>query len=507
MKPKRHWLFKTIYLVAIGVVLFMKLSCRKFDSIDKTQLDNAALTERFFNAHKSNNPLTQQIASYFLRQNSKTGIATKIASNYGIAYWDKTLLFQSGNKPNGRSSSDSSCLVAYIPLLSNTDTTVNAQITVKLTTTDTVFEVLTSHEYAKFGFLPTDSSKLNGLKIFTMFANHDKNIFGYKKFKILDNRILEGQTTFTVNMNKSYIVELDTTTSIVSGRTYSLASPTPLPHSSCLMVKEFENAGYLVNYTTVGGVCVISSYGFNDDFTGDNGGSGGGGGGGSNTSGVIPPSGLGWLPIEDETVLPMWITDSLPTPCFKAALLKISSGPQNTFFKEIYNTFDTSSSLFLNIQEVDSIPGAYAATDPPFQSSIGIYINIDLNKLELKKCSQEFISYTLIHEVAHAAMFANIITWDSTNTQHENMISTYLNKMATSLKASYSTLTLKEAYSICFFGFKNAIDSHTADPQFLTIMLNQIKTTLNQPSLLAYDLDSIGRSFGRTGTKGLRNCN
>ena len=296
MKTKRHWLFKTIYLIAIGLVLIMKLSCRKFDSIDKTHLDNAALTEKFFNAHKSDNPLTQQIAAYFLRQNSKTGIASKIASNYGIAYWDKTLLFQSGNKQNGRSSSDSSSLVAYIPLLSNTDTTVNAQLTVKLTTTDTVFEVLTSHEYAKFGFLPTDSSKLNGLKIFTLFANHDKNIFGYKKFKILDNRILQGQTNFTVNMNKNYIVELDTTTSSVSGRTFMLASPTPIPHSSCLIVKDYENAGYWVNYTTVGGVCIISSYGLNGDFTGDNGG-GGGGGGGS----IEPPS---WEPIVPIEIIP-----------------------------------------------------------------------------------------------------------------------------------------------------------------------------------------------------------
>jgi hypothetical protein len=66
---------------------------------------------------------------------------------------------------------------------------------------------------------------------------------------------------------------------------------------------------------------------------------------------------------------------------------------------------------------------------------------------------------------------------------------------------------LKDAYSICFFGFKNAIDGNTADPRFLDIMLNQIRAKLNDPNLSAVNLDSMGRNFARTGTKGLRNCN
>ena len=277
-----------LYLPMILLIVLTKLSCKKIDAVTEPVKGNKVLAEQFFYSHKTENQLTQQIIGYFQRLNEKSGIAEKIAANYGIPYWHKSLLHQNSSfHTNARGTTDNSYIVAYIPLLQNIDTTVKSQLTVKMTTSDTTYEILTEGQYANFGFLPNDTSQLNGLKVFTLFAKHNQDVFGYRRFKILDNRILQGQTDFTVNSNKQYIIELDSIPSNICGRTMSLAAP--LPSSSCMEVKDLQTAGYTVVYTMVGNVCVISSYGLGDGF-GDSGGStgGGGGSGGGGSTGWEP---------------------------------------------------------------------------------------------------------------------------------------------------------------------------------------------------------------------------
>jgi len=279
MNFKLKLLNRMLYLSLIVLIVFAKVSCRKIDSVTEPIDENKALASQFFHAHKTENPLIQKIIGYFESLNKKTGIAGKIAANYGTPYWDKSLLHQNNSfLTTAKGTVDNSYVVVYIPLLQSYDTTVKSQLTVKMTSNDTIYEIISEVEYANFGFLPIDTSVLNGLKVFTLFAKHNQNVFGYRRFKILDNRILQGQTVFTVNSNKQYIMELDSLPTNISGRTLSLAAP--LPSSSCMQVYELQNAGYTVVYTMVGDVCVISSYGLGDDF-GDGGGSTGGGGGSS----------------------------------------------------------------------------------------------------------------------------------------------------------------------------------------------------------------------------------
>ncbi len=516
MKKQKNRHYK-IMLTALGLSIFIINSCRK---MELSVSSDVVTTEKFFKISPNINPSVKKVVDKLKSINNNKEFVSNFADKEGFAIWDKAMVTVTNHKKSGRfstsrNSSDSSNgydTTITIPVVLNSTVYVNAAIVATLNDSISL-SLFRGRDYSKLPYGNHGVDTFTAEKYAVQFMKLEKMVFGTNSFLLTDHNLF----SYLLNNN--------------NGRTSLLPGSFDITMSAGDCVDWinilYNNPDMIISNGTI--TCVGFEQGggpidthmppiINTGDGGSTGGSGGGpvGGGGNNTgsgstgssgSGVRPPNGLGWVPIEDDMTLPLWITDSLPTPCFKAALQKISSGSQNTFFKEIYNTFDTSSSMFLNIQEVDSIPGAYAATDQPFQSSVGIYINIDLSKLELKKCSQEFISYTLIHEVAHAAMHVNIISWDTTNTQHENMISTYLDKIATSLTASYSTLTLKEAYSICFFGFKNTIDGNTADPRFLDIMLNQIRAKLNDPNLSSSSLNTIGKDFARNGPKGLRNCN
>jgi hypothetical protein len=260
---------------------------------------------------------------------------------------------------------------------------------------------------------------------------------------------------------------------------------------------------------------------------GQGGGEGGGGGGGNNGGNwgddpceedpgggrILPCDGIeGWISIgggNNSPALPSYIINALTKPCLKAALNKISGGTTNTFFKQIYNTFDTSTVNHLFIGEADLADTAYGlAYSPLVIPSVGVALTITIDTVKLMSCSQEYMAYVLIHEVVHAAMFANIIQWDTTNSQHNDMMSQYLTQMANSLTAAYPGLSMFDAYSICYTGFNNAIDGIASDPSLLYLMLKQVKAKLNNQLLTAQQLISRGEEYAANGTLGLRTgCN
>jgi hypothetical protein len=403
---------KHLWSIAIFLLFFTQPGCRKTDILT-SEMNNQA--ESFFHAHPSNHPIVQKIAVYFSKKNEVTGIASTIANTYGIPYWDKTLLFEESG--TARSTTDASVIVAYIPLLQNNETSVQAQLTVRLNTADTSFEILTAGQYAQFGFMPNDTTALNGLKVFTLFAGHDRNIFGYTKFNIADNRILLGQNTFPVDMNRHYQVTLLSLPLATSGRV--LAVPAPLPHSSCLVVKDYEAAGYTVTYTQIGQVCVVSSYGLNDGFGGDtgSGGSGSGGTGGGGTGGGGNPP--GWVPIPEEGVFPRnpcEVVDSLlKTTGFMQHLINLRNATTLNYETGISFTLpDTAGSTHTNYTG----QGLLAVTIAPTIPVDGIMHNHYNNPKRLSIFSADDIvalAYNLVHhEIRNTKTFTYTLVTDST---------------------------------------------------------------------------------------------
>ncbi|MBK8711261.1 MAG: hypothetical protein IPL97_05220 [Niastella sp.] len=238
---------------------------------------------------------------------------------------------------------------------------------------------------------------------------------------------------------------------------------------------------------------------------------------GNNTteSNVVPDcgGGGGWkpIPIEDEPgENAFWIANELVTPCFNSALLNLANEQPSLFFSQIYNIFDSSINMHLYFQEVDTIPGAYATEITDSTNSMGSISIITLNKNDLKKCSQEYISYVLIHEVAHAAMDVNVIEWDSTNTQHENMIIKYLDKIINSLQNAFPNMSYIDACSICYYSFNNAIDGVTPNLIFMEMMLKRLNLNLlnqNSSTVTVNQLILQGKRYCDDGDLGDRICN
>jgi hypothetical protein len=402
---------KHLWSIAIFLLLFTQPGCRKTDILT-SEMNNQA--ESFFHAHPSNHPIVQKIAVYFSKKNEVTGIASTIANTYGIPYWDKTLLFEESS--TSRSQTNEPVIIAYIPLLQSNATSVKTQLTVRLNTADTSFEILTAGQYAQFGFIPNDTTALNGLKVFRLFAEHDRNIFGYTKFNIADNRILLGQNTFPVDMNRHYQVTLLSMPLTTSGRV--LAAPAPLPHSSCLVVKDYEAEGYTVTYTQVGQVCVVSSYGLNDNPGWDTGGGGSGGGSSGGTGGGGNPP--GWVPVPDEGVFPRnpcEVVDSLlKTTAFMQHLINLRNATNLNYETGISFTLpDTAGSTHTNYTG----QGLLAVTIAPATPVDGIMHNHYNNPERLSIFSANDIvalAYNFVHhEIRDIKTFTYTLVTDSTS--------------------------------------------------------------------------------------------
>jgi hypothetical protein len=80
--------------------------------------------------------------------------------------------------------------------------------------------------------------------------------------------------------------------------------------------------------------------------------------------------------------------------------------------------------------------------------------------------------------------------------------------MATSLTAAYPSLSLYDAYAMCYAGFNNGIDGNVPDLTLMIIMLKEIKNKTNNFTITEQDLIQRGEQYMQNGTLGLRqSCN
>lgn len=285
----------TLTTLALAGVL-MYTACRKTDQpINRPAPPGNE--EQFFTRHASNLPRVQSIVQFMQRENDKYHFVNNLVKKAGYARWDKTLLYRTPSTQVETITNDTT-FVAFIPMVLEGGNTVNAQLVVNISPSDTLYRVMGASEYASFGFAENADTSLNALKLFSLFATHERAVFNRTRFEILDNRILQGQSAIVIDTAKRYMVQLDTAAATLSE---VMSAPEPeLPHSSCITVFDMIEAGYSVVYNMVGSACVISSYSL------PGGGGGGGtngpaGGGGTVNPGPIGGGGtngpIGWLPV------------------------------------------------------------------------------------------------------------------------------------------------------------------------------------------------------------------
>ncbi len=294
--------FFTFFLLAL--IFILKTSCKKIDSYPESKIENDNPND-FFSLHLSDDTTINKIISSLKRKNANKNFVNEVTKKLGIPFWNKALLYTTKNNNsrynNSRSLNDSNTLIGYIPIVQNSQIYVSGQLTVKVTTTDTTFGFIANTDYKKYGFEGNADSLLNGIKIFALFSRHEKNIFGYTKFNILDNRILKGLNGIIIDSSKQYMLQLEPD-NLSNNRLRSFASiAPPMPSSSCIIVNNYVSAGFNVTYNQIGTTCVITSFGTGSDGTSEDGfpiaNSGGGGSSGSSgsDSNNIGNGLLGWV--------------------------------------------------------------------------------------------------------------------------------------------------------------------------------------------------------------------
>lgn len=223
-----------------------------------------------------------------------------------------------------------------------------------------------------------------------------------------------------------------------------------------------------------------------------------GGGGCTNCTPPPPPP----------TVAPYNVIDSLTNTCLINTLNSLKTlGTDSSFFKSIYNNFDSSSKLELIFDNNNPNANIYGQTISSELTSTGVRkIKISFNLQNMTTSSKEWMARVFIHEMAHAAMHSGILAWDTANTQHKMMITLYLERMAQSLKLLYPNLTDLQAYSMEYASFYNNVSTY--DDKVAELVRNEINKKFSVNYMTNLELADFGATFDHLGTAGTRvNCN
>lgn len=466
-------------------------------------------------------PLTIAIRNKMLKEEAQAPFVKDFVKTAGFPLWNKVIKNKFG-KPNVSARTPDGDIddVLYVPFAKEGDSTTSAIVIALIKGEDTTLRTIYHYHYKS---LPNEEDEndvdFTAEKAALLFMVFDRMIYGYSLFYITDPYLFADATP----NQESRFVKLTGDMSI-SRTVYSVCYEVKDPGDCTPSSSPTQNTE-----CGPGGMARMSCFNvyLDDDPWWDAGGGGiggpdnppGGGGGGGpwnqNPCRAIEGSDpcnnpTGWVPVLSEEVLPSYVIEDLTKPCLIKVLHKLSGGSQNTFFKQIYNVFDTSTNIYLLFTEANlTSDTAYGITTAPIYTTAGVSYGIQMDTTALLNCSQEWIAYVYIHEIAHAGMFANIISWDTTNTQHIAMAGVYLNKMASALKTAYSTLSEFNAYAICFAGFFNGIEG-TASPADIAFS-QVIAKIISQKFGVSYtnsQLAAFGRQYTEAGTKGTRNdCN
>ncbi|GEM_PF-2034408 len=443
-----------ILILVSGSILIQ--GCRKIDR----QVEENTISEtenKFFNEHRSDDPLVQAINIYFKTFNSKHQFVGKTVNQIGFPYWDKSITFAKTDENSvGRGNSEDSVSVTYIPFVRDSQQFVNASLLVRTTPSDTSFQYLCNWQYAEFGF-DTTQTGWNARNVFHVFALLDKNVFGRTKFRITDENLLtEDQNSYLDSLGLSFdSVEVVFNFIQPSQKTTLGRGNLLMPVTGCNdvvgcvkthMMAFRSGKGQIqpapdicppgetpMVFTICTDIWVYIPSG--DNGSGGSGGGGSTGGGGGSGGGGIPPecgSTLpgrtnltdpcepGWEPVllppgtpyDPNNYDTIGVSNLLRTnfPCI-ASLIKDSLPNTNGFTQRIlYNIFGISSRIHLDFDIDNSLTkDSVDAYNSPILFAIDTANNlfhyqsrIFLNPWVLENATYEYNVANLIHEPIHA---------------------------------------------------------------------------------------------------------
>ena len=104
----------TLLLIVIGLLTYV--ACRKTDRQQITEKNVSAIEEKFFNSHRTSDPIEKALVDFIKNKNDKEHFVEKTVSLIGFPRWDKAI--KNGNKSSrqGRGASDT-VNITYIPFV------------------------------------------------------------------------------------------------------------------------------------------------------------------------------------------------------------------------------------------------------------------------------------------------------------------------------------------------------------------------------------------------------
>ncbi|MEQ1554984.1 MAG: hypothetical protein ABL929_12435 [Ferruginibacter sp.] len=195
--------FKLILVLSIFCfVIITNHSCRKSDSL-LTPNDGRQVSydDKFFNSHRTNDYAENKLVQFIKNANIKNNFVNNLVPKIGFPRWDKMLTYGSKYNSNSFAQNNDSTHTYYIPLVRDSQNFVNSSLIIVADPSDTTFRFNSDWQYKYLQNSPT--SVLDTAENFAiLFMKLDREVFGYKKFKILD------QNLFKKDNKKALRVEL-----------------------------------------------------------------------------------------------------------------------------------------------------------------------------------------------------------------------------------------------------------------------------------------------------------
>jgi hypothetical protein len=196
-------MFKKIRsLLTLAAVLSLMavayISCRKNDVEQVTAQQRESTESRFFNSHRSQDPVETAIVGFVKRRNSKTHFVEETVKRIGYPRWDKAFKPSTsvtvqkvkvlGKNANNGTASPDNYDVYYVPFVRDEEDRVNASMVIKASASDTTIGYICDWQYRQraYGSADVEASAERYALFFMMM---DSRTLEHQKYDILDDRL------------------------------------------------------------------------------------------------------------------------------------------------------------------------------------------------------------------------------------------------------------------------------------------------------------------------------
>ena len=421
-------------------------SCNKFDVRSGIELNNKDV----FALAPSSLKALQKIVAELKRQNALTGFMKDFVAKEGYPLWEKSIYqkIEKNTPPvfNARGGEESADTVVYTPIALLDSNFVNGFLLSKVFGDSVELHLYRANDFDLYPYGKVDGSMVTAERITLTLMELEKNIYGQRKYKVLDSNLFKVYKSDTLVLPSVATVELINTSGHLKVFNYCVR----MRKVSKCNCEDKSNCDYNQGCNTCGYDFCFSIGSEDPPLGGGSGGSGNTnwppdpptsypvGGGGNNppppnnctgvnecrpgsqiVEGKVPCGGCGSGPIvmippenhnyfnpynADEVILDSSLNNY---PCVKRIIDSLTNYANINALAQVAlnQVFGVNQRIKLTVKVDHNLPFETDGTTEPgnINSMDSVYsTSIHLNKWMLDHSTQEYIAATIIHEAMHA---------------------------------------------------------------------------------------------------------